>query len=339
MSALLKSVLPPSGAYCLTTIKDGAPFQVFYEDVDDLIEDGLQASADGKNAYYAMASFVKWGKRTQDNVQHLKAFWLDVDCKNKDPEKDYATKDDGIAAIQDFCKRHSFPRPTIVDSGNGWHVYWILTEAIDKDAWQPVADTLKALCLNDGLRIDPACTADSARILRIPDTLNYRFDPPSAVNVVLTSSEVFFEAFGSLVQQEYDALGLKHIPQVAGAPTKKELSAATKALLENSTSSFRKILTRGAAGTGCAQLNHCVENQATLEEPLWRGVLSVAQCCTDADKAIHFVSNQHPEYDPSFTEKKLARQKALTLALPLMDYARTYALAAHIGGRLQALFS
>lgn len=309
MDALIKSVVPVGGYYWLATIKDKAVRQTAFDSLDELIAQGLDASAQGWNAYYAMASFKEPTTRTQENVSQLKAFWLDVDCKNKDPEKDYANKDDGLIAIQEFCKRHSFPRPTIVDSGNGWHVYWVFTEAVDKDTWQSAADTLKALCLNDGLRIDPACTADSARILRIPQTLNYRFDTPSPVAVVLESSEVFFDSLRALIQQEYDALGIKHIPAIQGAPTKKELSAATKALLENSTSSFKKILQRGAAGTGCEQINHCVSDQATLEEPMWRGVLSVAHCCTDGAKAIHFVSNQHPEYDPTFTEKKAGETK------------------------------
>lgn len=307
MDSLIKSVVPSVGYYCLTTIRTGAPFQSFYTNLDDLLDAGFTASNGGRNAYYAMASFKDDSARTQDNVLALKAFWLDVDCKNKDPEKDYANKDEGILAIQDFCKRHSFPRPTIVDSGNGWHVYWILTNEISKDDWQPVADKLKALCLNSGLRIDPACTADSARILRIPDTMNYRFEPPSSVQVLMQSSEVFFDSFKALVESEYNELGIRKAP--ANTPTKKELSAVTKALLENSTSSFKKILVRGSAGTGCEQINHCVENQATLEEPLWRGVLSIAQCCTDRDKAIHFVSNQHPEYDPAFTDKKASVTK------------------------------
>lgn len=309
MNTLLKSVLPPNGFYCLTTIKTGAPHQSFYTDIDALVTAGLSASQAGRNAYYAMASFTDDTTRTQDNVLALKSFWLDVDCKNKDPEKDYANKADGIAAIQSFCNTHSFPRPTIVDSGNGWHVYWTLTDAVTKDEWQPVADTLKALCLHGGLRIDPACTADSARILRIPNTLNYRFDTPSEVTIMLQSSDVFFDSFKSLVEQEYKALGIKHIPAIQGAPTKKELSAATKALIENSTSSFKKILVRCAAGTGCAQLDYCVSNQTDLEEPMWRGALSVAHCCTDGAKAIHFISNQHPEYDPTYTEKKANETK------------------------------
>lgn len=309
MDTLIKSVVPPVGSFCLTTIYNGKPSQAFFDNKDDLVAAGIAASDAGRNSYYAMAAFKDDSSRTQGNVLALKAFWLDVDCKNKDPEKDYADKAEGIAAIQAFCKSHSFPKPTIVDSGNGWHVYWILTEAITPEQWQPVADKLKAMCLQGGLRIDPACTADSARILRIPGTKNYRFDPPSDVVLVLESSEVFFDAFAAIVDTGYASLGAPPSAVLSGTPTKKQLSAVTKALLGNTTSSFKKIVQKCAAGTGCQQIMDGITDQENVEEPVWRGLLSVAQCCTDASKAIHLISNQHPEYDPTATEKKAAETK------------------------------
>ena len=309
MDSLIQSVVPSVGFYCLTTIQNKTVRSEFFDNKDELVKAGLAASRANKNAYYAMASFKDASARVQDNVQFIKAFWLDVDCKNKDPEKDYANKDDGIAAIQAFCKKHAFPRPIIVDSGNGWHVYWALAEAIHKDEWQPVADKLKSLCLLDGLRIDPACTADSARILRIPNTLNYRFDPPSEVKIMLESPEVELSLLSLTIDVAYDSLDVPQKPLALGTPIKRELSATTKALIGNQTSSFKKIMQRSIGGTGCAQLLHCVENQPTIEEPLWRGILSIANICTDRDIAIHAVSNQHPEYDPGFTDEKASKTK------------------------------
>jgi hypothetical protein len=296
MSTLINSVVPSIGTYCLVTIAGKAVVQKFYTDVATLISDGEKASQAGKNAYYAMASFKDASSREQHNVQSIKSFWLDVDCKNKNPLKDYANKDDGLAAISDFCTRNSFPRPTIVDSGNGWHAYWVLDEAVTKDEWQPVADALKSLCLSDGLRIDPACTADSARILRIPDTLNYRFTPPSPVVLMLQGVDVMFESFKGLIELASSSHTSQPVIKIAGTPTKKELSAVTKALLGNMTSEFKKIMVRSMAGTGCAQILEAVSHQDIIDEPMWRAVLSVANCCTDAAQAIHHVSKFHPDY-------------------------------------------
>jgi len=309
MDSLIQSVVPSIGFYCLTTIQNKTVRSEFFDDKNELVKAGLIASRAGKNAYYAMASFKDTSARVQDNVQFIKSFWLDVDCKNKSPDKDYANKDDGLTAIQTFCKKHAFPRPIIVDSGNGWHVYWALTEPIHRDVWQPIADKLKSLCLLDGLRIDPACTADSARILRIPNTLNYRFDTPSEVKVMLDSPEVELSFLQLIIDVAYDSLDVPQKPLSLGTPVKRELSAVTKALMGNQTSSFKKIIQRSLSGTGCAQIMHCVENQATIEEPLWRAVLSVANVCSDREKAIHAVSSQHPEYDYGFTEDKASKTK------------------------------
>jgi hypothetical protein len=309
MDTLINSVVPSIGTYCLTTIQDKAIVQTFHTDKNELVRLGLAASQAGKNAYYAMASFNDATTRTQGNVAWLKAFWLDVDCKDKDPLKDYANKDDGIVAISQFCERHSFPRPTVVDSGNGWHVYWVLDEAVDKATWQPVADMLKALCLSDGLRIDPACTADAARILRIPNTKNYRFNPPSTVSVVMSGSELMFDGFKGLIEVAYASLGATQVIKLPGTPTKKEISAVTKALLGNSMSSFKKIMMRSQAGTGCQQLFEAVVDQDKIDEPMWRAVLSVAQVCSDNAMSIHLVSKNHPDYDHDATIAKAEQTK------------------------------
>jgi len=309
MDTLINSVVPSIGTYCLTTILGKSIVQTFHTDKDELVTAGLEASKAGKNAYYAMASFKDASTRTQGNVAWLKAFWLDVDCKDKDPLKDYADKDAGIVAISQFCERQSLPRPTIVDSGNGWHVYWVLEEAIDRATWQPVAEMLKVLCLQDGLRIDPACTADAARILRIPNTKNYRFDTPSNVSVVLQGKDVMFDGFKGLIELAYNSLANKPSILIAGTPTKKEMSAVTKALLGNSTALFKKIMQRSMAGTGCQQILDAVTEQDRIDEPMWRAVLSIAQSCSDNDTAIHLVSQNHPDYDFDATIHKAEQTK------------------------------
>ena len=143
MNALINSVVPSQGVYCLATILDNTIQQNFYDDIDELIVAGHEASAIGRNSYYAMASFKDSSSRTQQNVRAVKSFWLDVDCKDKDPAKDYASKEEGRDAIVSFIKAHKLPLPTVVDSGNGWHVYWILEEELTLEVWQPVANKLK----------------------------------------------------------------------------------------------------------------------------------------------------------------------------------------------------
>lgn len=73
--------------------------------------------------------------------------------------------------------------------------------------------------------------------------------------------------------------------------------------------SFRRIVVRSDNGTGCNQVKHALANQTTLEEPLWRAVLSIASRCTDGSVAIHKISQQHPSYTAEATEAKAMETK------------------------------
>ena len=81
-------------------------------------------------------------------------------------------------------------------------------------------------------------------------------------------------------------------------------SAAVK-LFENSVTKFKKIVIKTRDGTGCGQLAHYIENASDDGmEPLWRGVLSWAKVCEEADKATVWLSDMHP-YDHERMHKKL----------------------------------
>jgi hypothetical protein len=71
----------------------------------------------------------------------------------------------------------------------------------------------------------------------------------------------------------------------------------------NKVKRFKTIMMKGEEG--CAQLNHCFENQNDVEEPLWRSALSIAAFCVDGDKAAHKLSNKHEGYDPVQVDSKV----------------------------------
>ena len=48
-----------------------------------------------------------------------------------------------------------------------------------------------------------------------------------------------------------------------------------------------------------------MENQQDISEPLWRAGLSIAKFCNDADKAVHKMSERHPEYSEHLTDEKV----------------------------------
>ena len=295
----LKKVLGSEGYYCLFAYKLGNDklTQKFYKTVEELDEAAKSLDAKGYNAYYGLATFTESGSRRVSNVKQLKSFFLDLDCGET---KDYPNQKEALQALQKFCKVLKLPKPLLVDSGRGVHVYWLLDEEIGTDEWVPVAERLKKLCKEHGLLADPAVTADAARVLRIPHTHNHKSSPPTEVGYFGTHvpEPIDLERFSTL-------LGMDAIPE----PKKLEPlpnSALMDTLMGNKQFKFKDIITRESS---CAQLIDIVVNQDECSEPMWRAGLSIAKFCSDGDKAAHVMSKNHPEYSAEETQDKFDKIK------------------------------
>lgn len=309
----LRSVLGSDGFYCAVGLrKKGPPVQKFYDSIEGLTATVQNLDELGIDAYYALATFDVAGERTQVNAKQLKSFYLDLDCGENKP---YKTQLDAIKALREFCKNNNLPRPTIVNSGNGVHVYWILNSPVAGVTWVSTAEKLKALCEAQKLYADPVVTADSARILRVPSTNNYKGETPKPVAIINgVAPFVDLAAFVSSVEealQNSTSTGLfksskQYVPQ--------ERDAILDILSGSYASNFAEILEKEIGVEdpkkhGCAQIRFAYENQTTLSEPMWRAALSIAAFCEDKADAIHLISNDHPDYSPEETETKASRIK------------------------------
>jgi len=294
---LLSAVLSPNGWYCVVGLKKtGLPKQEFARSLEEVEEISQALLAKQYDVYFACAKYETSESRTVDNVKEIKAFWLDIDCGEGKP---YATQGDGIDALKKFCKTLSLPKPTLVNSGRGVHVYWGLTAEISKQKWLNTAKRLKSLCNEHGLEADPARTADAASIMRMPETFNYKGDPPLDVGVLLISEAVDYDEFNSKLGT------LEEAPSYIPTHT----NDLTRALMGSKQFRFSTIIDKNAKGTGCFQLTSSIAEQSSLDEPRWRAALSIPAYCVDADTAIHDISNQHPDYSPDATIEKVAKIK------------------------------
>lgn len=306
----LTLVLPPlheGEHYCAFGIKTVDEKDVVRQKFVGSIEE-ISARADalvteGFNAFFAMAKFgnPKDG-RTTNNALSLKSFYIDLDCG---PGKPYVDLNTGLIALRNFCKATGMPRPTIVKSGLGAHVYWVLDAAIPRKEWKPYADRLKELCVEHGFDVDPAVTGEAARVLRVPETYHVK-DPtnPILVEVLHTAPTLALSTVQQILAPSDDIL-----KALEKSEYRRPMDAVTMALMGSSQSRFKTILIKSVEGTGCKQLLYIYENQATVDEPLWRAGLSIAQHCVDRDKAIHVISNKHSEYSPYDTDRKANETK------------------------------
>ena len=304
---LLTAVQPAEGWFAVLGIKGKGDVRqklvATREEVDQLATDYM---AQGRNVFFGVAKYETDEGRTKDNVKAIKAFWLDIDCGEAKARVDEKTgRPDGyidqptaLGELKRFCKLVGLPKPILVNSGRGVHVYWALTEEVTREQWEPVADRLRELCNTHELYVDPA-VFEVARVLRIPGTLNFKDDPATDVTIINEAGPVEFETFKTL-------LGVKEKPP---APPKREISEFAKSLQDNIDKNFFKIMRRSENGNGCQQLLDCYKSRATLSEVRWFNALSVAKFCKDKDKAIHKMSEGYEDYDAAATEQKIRHIK------------------------------
>ena len=292
----LEGVLSSEGHYCVFAARsrDDTRTQKFYDTLEEVERAALKLDADGYDAYFALSTFKEPTNRKGPNAHELKSFFLDLDCG---PSKEYPTQKAAIDALRAFCKKLSLPKPMMVNSGNGVHVYWPLTEAVSAERWFLEAQRLKRACADNGFLADPAVTADVVRILRVPFTHNYKGDPPLSVDFfgVSMPEPIALEEFTS-------KLGVVMMPVTT-------LDLGTDALYEayadNSENVFKTIINKTVEGRGCEQLKYIAMNQSEVSEPLWRAGLSIAKFCVDGDKGAEKISNRHPNYNEAEMRKKL----------------------------------
>jgi hypothetical protein len=316
---LLDIVLPENGLLCIVGLMSdrSAPPVVRYfnmgsEEADECIRSLDEA---GREVYFGCASYVDSSKaKDVRNVHSLKAFYLDLDCGK---DKSYPDQKEAIIALTSFCKEVGLPIPTLVDSGFGVHAYWPLEESVDYNTWKPVADALKRKTIEKGLKADNVVTADGARILRIPGTVNKkRNNAHKLVKLKKVSGAISLEDFASkigyIARGSYSATNADPVMDaLLKNSTKYKFSRIYKKsidivevteqveeeyLQEDGKKAIRLVNKKVQKSAGCPQIAYCVANRATLEEPMWDAALSIAWHCIDKNEAIDMVSRDYPDY-------------------------------------------
>lgn len=167
----LERVLPDDGTYCFSTInKQGLTRNIFLATKADIAV-STKAVSGKTNVYHACASYKDGSSRKKTNVHRLKSLWLDVDVR---PDKGYRDFESAFRGLADFLSASSLPRPLVVFSGGGLHLYWPLDADIEPERWQKYSLGLETLAKNLGFKSDEGIAKDSARVLRTPGTINLK---------------------------------------------------------------------------------------------------------------------------------------------------------------------
>ena len=284
----LQRVLPTAGHYVTTVINPDGLRQGFFATVEELAKAVELLDARGNNTYYAISAFTEKKSRKQDNVRATKTLALDVDCGDGKP---YPSWKEGLQAVGKFVADSGLPKPMIVHSGNGLHVYWVLNKELPLIEWKPLAEALKITTKQHGLEADPAVTGDSARVLRPVGTTNPKNGAKVRLLVDAPPADVDRVRLLLHVAKRTSVSTLTQALQVtASLPPANPIVVATK----------------------CQQIAWGLKHQSEVDEPYWYAMLGVAAFCQDSDATALSWSQNHPAFNPNDTLTKVAHWREST---------------------------
>lgn len=298
-----------NGARCIVSIKGRVVKHHFVEGATEAEATAQRLSRAGADVFFAPARFDPaeverlratinpatgrhFTGRSQQAVATVGAFWVDLDCG---PGTAYPKWLHGLLALIKWCKQAQFFRPsTIVRSGSGLHIYWLLDADYPLEAWQPVAQHLKQALALGGVKADPVRTADAASILRVPGTKNWK-DRANPLPV----AELFNDR-RRLTLEEFQ----RRLPPVGPI---RALSRPAREQDEWGVPDNHPAGDAEGIAEACAQMGHMRDTRGDrMPEPLWRAGLSILHRCDRAEYYIHEWSKGDERYNAGETERKAA---------------------------------
>lgn len=281
----------------LATFKQGLknpPTHTFHDTDEDFLAAASTYDGLGKNVYHACATYATGVSRKGENVEAVKALWVDLDVG---PTKPHATQRDAALSIAQFTKALGLEIPHLVKSGGGIHAYFAFTKSITPEQWQRLAPAFAACLDHFGVKHDTSRTQDVASILRVPDTHNYKTDPPKDVVLLRLGGEDAAGSIYSKFKAYADANGvLLDMPVRKGKAmqeTNELVGARTHApsegpLIEEHCPVIAEVAESGGLG---------------IEYATWWGAMGIAKHTTDpATVAAHWTRDrakgEHDKTDP-----------------------------------------
>ncbi|MBT3270698.1 DUF3987 domain-containing protein [Candidatus Poribacteria bacterium] len=148
------------------------------------VGDSLPSVPGARDLYFGVHPTARKGSATQrsriETVSAVNCLFAESDAREEDRRGQFLTKDAVLAHIATLpC-----PPSVVVDSGGGFQCYWLLedTSAIS------TADSRRHIARVQALWVDAvggdSGSKDLARVLRLPGTLNRKYDPPRPVDFV-----------------------------------------------------------------------------------------------------------------------------------------------------------
>jgi putative DNA primase/helicase len=302
LRGFLEATLPKTGEYFVAHISGDKLRQRKVSTLAQL-ESEIQIRNNARtDVYFGTGSFSN--SRKQEDCISKKCLYVDIDCK---ASGQYDTKADAIRALK-TALRVGLPSPSIiVDSGNGWHLYWTLEAEVTPEDWLATSKALITACKASQLKIDLSVTPDSARILRAPTSKNWK-DPETPKPCDIRSSTGITYNLASL----HETLkGLAPAP-----PSLRALPGGISVDPDDLSGDMslkdidRPLPKAKSMIDRCPLFASNIENEGRgTEEPVWFQLLHTLAFTSDGEDYIHEISRGHEKYSEDVTNNKWAYAK------------------------------
>lgn len=304
------------GMLCVVGLGAGQkPFQQFPPTLPALMANISALHSKRRDVYFTVAGLIKPGNRKAENARSMRSLFIDLDCG---PEKPYANKADAAAALMGFVRAGAIPAPSwVVNTGGGLHAYWCADDTITPEEWQPLANAMRDRMKVLGLHIDGGITVDKVRIMRAPDTCNWKLpNKPRPTNILTPLPGK------SPTIYSWDMLRAAFNMASPGVSIRGTLSNAgmADAFASDFGDEWDGWATpeRTRAGYRMENLQHhcplvasiAAVRGAGVEEPVWFRALALAAYCEDGeDWALGPLSDAYEGFDPIETRQKFERTR------------------------------
>lgn len=324
----LRAVWPAEGIYCLATpftIPGSVPPKRVYahktfENISDAVSHVLSERG-GKDLFFAVHTLkqhniwnaektnLKTGElgapetRTQKNMKTSRAFFFDLDVGDRADK--YASQDEAVRDLIKFCAKAKLPKPLVVSSGGGLHVYWIVAEPLPSEEWRAQAIKLKQLARHYGLKADPMRTTDTASVLRVAGTKNFKDrTQPRDVVALTPATETGTGAFIAMIDRALTEAGVEaKVPPKLDAAAEL-LGSNTKREWEGPPVSLEALLTT------CKQMQRLALARGNVTEPEWyHGIIGVGRFLEDGHRRVHQMSQGYAGYSADATAEKIRQHE------------------------------
>jgi len=231
------------------------------------------------HVYFGVCTRTEEAKRVQRGTAQyldaLTAFWADLDSK----------RFGGLTAAKEALNRFRFPPSILVFTGHGYHAYWLLDQPFTIEGSEAAILQLGLKALQTVV-LGSDDVSDFARIMRVPWSYNLKDERHPILTKVISLNETRYRS---------DTL-VAHVPWGD--------------MLHGDSGKGNGLFPERYAGLDRVMegdfITHCREHAKTLSEPLWYAMITNLIIFRSGRKAIHTLSQPHPNYSFDQTEEKIA---------------------------------